>query len=66
MVDFSNYPKDSNYCNANNLVVDKKKDGKCDMPLTSFVGLKDNHEFKKAKGNNFVDDELKHEDYRNV
>ena len=36
------------------------------MPITSFVGLKDNHEFKKAKGNNFVDDELKYEDYKNV
>ena len=65
MVDFSNYPKDSNYCNTNNLVVDKKKDEKCDMPITSFVGLKGNHKFKKAKDNN-VDDELKYEDYKNV
>ena len=35
------------------------------MPITSFVGLKGNHKFKKAKENN-VDDELKYEDYKNV
>ena len=51
----------------------KLKDETCGLAIKGFVGLKfkiytfiteENHEYKKAKGinENFVDDELKHED----
>lgn len=70
LFDFSNYPKDSKYNNANNLVVDKMRDEKLSVFIKGFVGLKseintfikeDNHEAKKSKRINkdFVDDEIK-------
>ena len=53
------------------------KVGTCGVPIKSFAGLKtknytyitkDEHEYKKVKGiyNSVVEDELKHESYKNA
>ena len=72
---FISYPGDSKYCNnANNCC---RENETCVVPLKGFLGLtpkmntlitEDNHEPKKANSvnKNVVDDELKHEDYKNV
>ena len=78
LFDFSNYPKQPKYYDSlNNLVVGKMKDETCGVPVKGFIGLKskvytiteeENHECRKVKDINkpVVDDELKHEDYKNV
>ena len=61
---FCNYPQDSKYYNdANNLVVGKMKEKASGVPIEGFKRLK-----SKVKGinKNFVDDELKYEDYKNI
>ena len=78
LLDFNNYTKDSTYYHgAYNLVVGKMKDETSGMPIKGLAVLKsimftfiteDNHESKKAKAinKNFVDDELKYENYKNI
>ena len=76
--DNSDYPKNSPYCNEiNKKVIGKFKYEACGVPITEFVGLKskmysyiksDEKGGKTAKGikKNVIEDNIKHEDYKNV
>ena len=78
LFDFSNHVKGSKYCNnSNNLVAGQMKDDTSGVSIKGFLGLESKmytfitefiHEFKKAKdiNKNFVDDQLKYKDYKNL
>ena len=78
LFNFCKYSKDSKYYDkTNNVIVGKMKNETCGVPMKSFLGLKakiythitkDKHECKKAKStnNSVAEDELKHENLKNV